>query len=1022
MSLDATPPEGPPPNSPINGTLRLDAEARIQGLDDAAAAVFGRPAAEVHGRKPAELALPGTAPSTTPDGCTELTCLRGDDVCCRIEIGPAGADGLRCVRDITRESIERDGWRLVSDLSRLEGAAYLQRLVSGMAELFQVTHALIGREAEPGRMTVLACHGPDTPKGEFRYDLPGTPCQEAMDTLAHFVPDKVMDVHADANVIRELGVRSYYGVAIRREDGSVMGSLVIMSRHKLAAAQIPTQVLEALAAQTAMEMQYSEQQAELRRAEDRWQLLFEQAADYILMLDTQGRIQYVNRVAPGRSLDDVVGQDGFAFLRPEHAAEARKVFDRVLATGREGDITFAVDYEDATRWYEGKFSPYRENGEVLWVLAICRDISERRTFESQLDESRRRLEHIAVIAPGTLYQYRMNTDGTHRFEYVAPGAEHLLGLTAEEMQSDAEASWGRIHEADAPGVLQEMRLSREQGTPFEVEFRAWHKNGDLRWIRAHSIPENQPTPDGATVWTGIFTDVTASHATRSALTEHRRILTSVLSSLPGMVYRGRMTPDWPVDFVGGNVQAVLGCSGEDLTSGRVKIGNMVHKDDAEQVWNAIERAARDRKTYQTTYRVILPNGEERWCWEQGRVTGEEDGTPLIEGYVANVTDVHRLEEQLQQAQRLESVGRLAGGVAHDFNNLLTVILGSTEVALNKVEGPPIALELLRNIRRASEKGAALTRQLLTFARRQVVEPRVIELNAHLRDEESLIRRVIGDHIELKTDLVNSECFIRIDPSQLEQVLINLAVNSKDAMPDGGTLTLKTDIVSLSSNPYQLPAGRYVRFDVTDTGCGIEPEHMPRLWEPFFTTKPKDRGTGLGLPTCYGIIKQGNGHIEAVSTPGHGATFRIFLPLTQAPAVRRTDTVRIQGSRGSETVLLAEDNPQVRGMAVDALRQRGYRVLPAANGEAALRLAKDHEREIDIIVTDMVMPLLGGRQLVEAIQQKHPAVAVLYVSGYSEDEAMADSAKEGRANFLAKPFTPESLARRVREALDAAHEK
>ncbi len=388
----------------------------------------------------------------------------------------------------------------------------------------------------------------------------------------------------------------------------------------------------------------------------------------------------------------------------------------------------------------------------------------------------------------------------------------------------------------------------------------------------------------------------------------------------------------------------------------------------------------------------------------------------------DVTDRKVLERQLLQAQKLESVGRLAGGIAHDFNNLLTAILGYAELAAGAVEGDARATGWVAEIRSAAERAGALTRQLLTFARRQVIEPEVVDVNELTSDLERMLRRVIGEDIQLVTELEARAPTVRADAGQLEQVLLNLAVNARDAMPDGGRLTIRTrDVVlgegDLATRPGLVP-GPYVAIEAIDTGVGMSEEVLAHLFEPFFTTKELGKGTGLGLATCYGIVTQCGGRIEADSEPGRGATFRILLPCENASSGLGTaggpPTSARPAEPAGEVVLIAEDEVRVRDIMAQTLRSEGYRVLLAEDGEAALRLAREHAGEIALVVTDVVMPRLSGPDLVERLRAHRPALRVLYASGYAADRVPALAGPD--TAFLQKPFTPAELARRVRSLL------
>ncbi|MEO2091664.1 MAG: PAS domain S-box protein, partial [Gemmataceae bacterium] len=399
----------------------------------------------------------------------------------------------------------------------------------------------------------------------------------------------------------------------------------------------------------------------------------------------------------------------------------------------------------------------------------------------------------------------------------------------------------------------------------------------------------------------------------------------------------------------------------------------------------------------------------------------EGGKRLAVSLARDVSDRKRLEEQFRQSQKMEAVGRLAGGVAHDFNNLLTVINGYSGLVLAGLPADDPSREPVAEIQRAGVRAGKLTRQLLAFSRSQLLQPDVVSLNALLGELHTLLRRLIGADVELTLGLDPAAGCARVDPGQFEQAVVNLAVNARDAMPDGGRLTVETHGVELTapSHPEVRP-GRYVLVTVSDTGHGMDAATMARIFEPFFTTKERGKGTGLGLAMVYGFVKQSGGHVEVDSEVGRGTTFRVYLPHTEAAGGTAESPARpVPASGGTETVLLVEDEESVRDLVRIILRSNGYTVLEARDGQDGLDVARRLAGRIDLLVTDLVMPRLSGRRLAEQLTTARPGLRVLFLSGYAEDEAGPPIARGPDVAFLQKPFTPASLARKVREVLDAA---
>jgi two-component system, cell cycle sensor histidine kinase and response regulator CckA len=390
----------------------------------------------------------------------------------------------------------------------------------------------------------------------------------------------------------------------------------------------------------------------------------------------------------------------------------------------------------------------------------------------------------------------------------------------------------------------------------------------------------------------------------------------------------------------------------------------------------------------------------------------------------NITDHKQLQEQFLQSQKMDAIGRLAGGVAHDFNNLLTAIIGYSQILLRSfAEDNPHRHEL-EEIEKAGSRAAALTSQLLAFSRKQVLQARVLDLDEVVANMENMLRRLIGENIELKTSLESRTAFVKTDPGQIEQVIMNLVVNARDAMQHGGKLLIETQSVVLDENyPHDhinVKPGRYVMLAVSDSGCGMDPETQAHMFDPFFTTKEQGKGTGLGLSTVYGIVKQSNGHIWVYSEPGQGTTFKIYLPRFEDVADHslQNDNAAVL-PRGTETVLLVEDETPVRQLATRVLSRQGYTVLEATNGEEALRLAQEQAaREIHLLMTDVVMPQKGGKVLATELQKLRPEMKILFVSGYTDDAVIHNGVLNNSANFLQKPFTLYALTQKVREVLDA----
>ncbi|MGH7630048.1 MAG: ATP-binding protein [Gemmatimonadales bacterium] len=460
----------------------------------------------------------------------------------------------------------------------------------------------------------------------------------------------------------------------------------------------------------------------------------------------------------------------------------------------------------------------------------------------------------------------------------------------------------------------------------------------------------------------------------------------------------------------------------DRTSLEQLLGR-VHPADRESVAAAIEGAVEAGTGFEVEFRTGANPADDRWAEFRGHVYPAEAGHPVrLIGITQDTTERRRVERHLIQSQKMEAIGNLAGGIAHDFNNLLTAIIGYLAFAQRGLPPDTPVRADIDEVERAARRAAALTSQLLSYARRQMVVPTLVDLNASVSAMEPMLRRLLGEDVEVVTELEPTLWMVRVDPGQLEQVLLNLAANARDAMPAGGTLRVHTRNLVLSPEDArrqpEVRPGDYAALVVSDTGVGMTPEVLAHIFEPFFTTKPPGAGTGLGLAMCYGIAKQADGHIMVESEPGRGAVLTVLLPRTPGELSTVAERSRAELPRGTETILVAEDDALVRLLAARTLRETGYTVLEADSAAAGLEYAAGHHGPIDLLLTDVVMPGGGGRELAESLLESRPNLRVIFMSGYTADVVLRRGVVEESVRFLPKPFSPLALAHAVRRALDA----
>ena len=747
-----------------------------------------------------------------------------------------------------------------------------------------------------------------------------------------------------------------------------------------------------------------------RRTEEAYRLIFEDASDAIAIASPALKIVEVNGRATevfGYSRQDLLRMNLKDLLQLEDRAPGPAKLERVLGKGE-------------TALYERRFQ--RPDGETITaeigvralrdgrLIAIGRDVTARRRAEEALRASEALTRSVVYSAVDGI----ITTDESGTIQSFNPAAERMFGYTADQVigqnlgilmaRPDSVRHDSYIREyVDSGkkkiiGIGRESQAIRKDGTTFPIELA----------VSEMLLP-------GRRMFTGIVHDITNRKAVEAALRDTNAKLQAVIETSPLAI----VTLDLDGRVVAWNPAAerMFGWSAAEALN---QVLPVVPEGERAELLDVIRNGV---PLLSVEKRRLRKDGSPievtLWTAPLRDPAGELSG---VMGIYADVTQSRQLEEQFRQAQKMEAVGRLAGGIAHDFNNILTVITGYGEMVAEKVATDAAMSEEMQEILKAADHATVLTSQLLIFSRRHVVSRESLDLNTVVAKLERMLRRIIGEDVELVTVPGAALARVRVDAAQVEQVVMNLAINARDAMPAGGRLTIETANVELDAaygrGHIGVKEGQYVMLAVSDNGKGIPPEVRSRLFEPFFTTKERGKGTGLGLSTVYGIVKQSAGEIWVYSELGKGTTFKIYLPRVAddepqlAPAAEPTPV-----ERGEETVLLAEDEPGVRALAREVLRQHGYQVLEAMDVNDALRICREHPEGIDLLLTDVVMPVMSGRELAERVAEIRPEIKVLYMSGYTDNIVVNHGVTSIDKEFLQKPFTPRSLARKVRESLD-----
>lgn len=761
-----------------------------------------------------------------------------------------------------------------------------------------------------------------------------------------------------------------------------------------------------------------------------------QAAGYAVLAanNAQEALELATRHRPDAILSDVImgDVDGFGLCRriKEHASlgdvpvvllsahygdlKARELAERVGATAL---IARTPEFEAELRALRQALGEERPSGQQR----IQAD-----TYEEHLRTNANQITKLVSEAKSAEERYRALFENANDTISVLNQAGVIL---------EANERW-RFILGVAPASMVGKRLldfTKRDREANGVELRAAIERGSGR-IHAVAIDR----PDGAVVYVdfsitvidldgnqlvlAIGRDVTGRFLAAQALATAEEKYRSLVERMPDVVWT---SSGKSCTFVTNNVERLTGFTPAEMYAGDLKFWRArVHPDDVQSFSEATAVKSDDERqpAYDLEYRWRRKDGAWIWLWHRTIALYERGGVQYADGLISDISQRKQLEQSLRQAQKMEALGQLTGGIAHDFNNILATILANSQFLIDELGEHDPRLGDAQEIKLASERAASLTRQLLAFSRKQVLEVRVTDLNRVVAGIERMLRRLIGEDIELNVALSPDLGNVQVDGGQLEQVLLNLAVNARDAMPLGGTLTIETANVELDAT-YQagharVTPGAYVLLAVSDTGSGMDPETQRRIFEPFFTTKEPGKGTGLGLATTHGIVAQSGGHIGVYSELGRGTVFKVYLPRIAASVSARPLASATQDLTGHETLLLVEDDPPLRSAVQRMLAAQGYTVLPARSGADATELAQLHGSKIALLITDVVMPKMSGPDVAHSVRAHIPGIRVLFMSGYTDHAVLANGMLTPDVNFVQKPFSPQVLARKVRQALES----
>ena len=822
---------------------------------------------------------------------------------------------------------------------------------------------------------------------------------------------------------RTFHVDKMYGLSLI-EGGELLGTIAIAMRRN--AEPLTEEVRKMVGRICAMTLRRSRYEQELQGSEAKFRSYIEHAPLGIFVLGRNGRILETNPAGTQMlqyTLDELQTLTIADIADPTFLEQGLADFQTLLqigqATGEYGlrtkDSNFLWAAIDAIKLTDER------------VIIFAQDITPRKQAE-QSNQLKDELLHLTGDM-GKIGAWQFDTE-----TFEGTWTDEVARIHDVDPERETNTNFGlSFYKGEHRKKIEDaIQALMENGTPYDLELQMTSAKGLLKWVRTVAIPiwEN-----GKVVRVrGIFQDISDSKNAEEALRQQIALqhqLSQVAATVPGMICAYKLTPDGhaSMPYASAALDDIYGLPLQAVVHDAGAIFEIMHRDDREAVLASIRQSAETMQPWYAEYRINHPVKGERWIEGLSMPHQEEDGSILWHGFVQDITprkkaekEQAELEAQLRQVQKMDSIGRLAGGIAHDFNNLLTVIQMYADLMHVQMKEDDPLRPKLGQIMHAGARASELTSQLLAFSRKQILKLAVIDLNKQIVELQKMLKRLIGEDIAISVSLTPDLWAIQADPGQMEQVILNLVVNARDAMPTGGQIAIETQNVyldeSLLSSQIEMPTGPCVLLAISDTGFGMDEATRQRIFEPFFTTKEPGNGTGLGLATVHGIVRQSGGSIFVYSEINQGTTFKIYLPASEeAVATIQKPRFELVSQVGTETILVVEDEDSVRTPVCATLEATGYTILAAPDGPTAVSLLAAHNEPIDLLLTDVVMPHMSGRELAEKLQQTWPELKVLFMSGYMDDAVVRHGILTAQVAFLPKPFSSNTLIQKVREILD-----